>query len=175
MLSKFSQRKLPAVLQQRAKSGERSCGECGLCCMTHGVDFGGGVVKPALQWCEHWSNACKCAIYSKRPAGCRNFECDWLKGIGMDNHRPDKTGIVLDLISEPRIPNGAILQMWEGIEGALASPFATLVKRESLTRGVLVSHLHQSGQRKIFVPSIVHLTERQLAKLAEEQFEVVPS
>lgn len=35
-------------------------------------------------------------MYEKRPPGCVEFACQYLKGVGEDTERPDKVGFVLD-------------------------------------------------------------------------------
>lgn len=64
----------------------RQCGECSLCCVLPAIPQLG---KPANVRCKHLT-AKGCGIYESRPAVCRKFECDWLKGAG--DERPDVVG-----------------------------------------------------------------------------------
>ena len=46
--------------------------------------------------CPHMRNGWHpCGIYDDRPAGCRKFECDWLRGHLASKDRPDKFGLVV--------------------------------------------------------------------------------
>ena len=68
----------------------RTCGDCTACCRAIAVEALG---KPRLTHCKHQDKGC--AIYESRPQQCRAFACLWLMGIGADDARPDKTGVVL--------------------------------------------------------------------------------
>lgn len=68
----------------------RRCDGCTACCAACGI---GELKKPMGQVCEH---ECEqgCAIYTKKPAECSQFQCAWLQGIGDESHRPDLVGLV---------------------------------------------------------------------------------
>jgi hypothetical protein len=53
----------------------RACGSCTLCCKTVAVTE---LAKPAGIWCPHCQRSRGCAIYETRPAGCRDFYCEWM-------------------------------------------------------------------------------------------------
>jgi hypothetical protein len=46
-----------------------------LCCKTLAV---AELAKPPGAWCPHCLRSGGCAIYESRPAGCRDFHCEWL-------------------------------------------------------------------------------------------------
>jgi hypothetical protein len=73
---------------------KRQCGECFACCAHFHVPE---VPKKAGEICPHVC-AGGCAVYQSRPAPCREFECEWLKGTALAEGllRPDKEGLVLD-------------------------------------------------------------------------------
>ena len=153
-------------------AASRSCGSCGMCCKTHAVQFESGFKKPAGKWCEHWSREKHCGIYERRPNPCRFFRCEWLKGMGGDKHRPDRTKVVLDFVKLPEAPPGGILQMWEGAEGGLGTPYAREVARGALASNILTSHLYLNSRRRIFIPPGRELTQDFLEGVEREGFEI---
>jgi Fe-S-cluster containining protein len=107
---------------------KRQCGECNLCCkllpmqgrteervlhtaeamLEHGwmtlaeatsmiPDFD----KPAGVRCRHQRHHKGCAIYSRRPLGCRMWNCLWLTGADTDGMlRPDRAHYVIDIMPD---------------------------------------------------------------------------
>lgn len=71
----------------------RECGGCTACCYAMEV-YTETVRTPCWENCEHQIDA-GCAIYEDRPYPCRKFNCGWLFGIGIEEDRPDKNGILL--------------------------------------------------------------------------------
>jgi hypothetical protein len=65
----------PASALSRAPVPGRTCGSCTLCCKTAAVVE---LAKPPGIWCTHCRPAKGCAIYDTRPAGCREFHCEWM-------------------------------------------------------------------------------------------------
>ncbi len=161
------------AFQLGGERGKRVCGDCGACCKTHAVAFEGADTKPAGKWCQHWNRATHCGIYAHRPDGCRHFECEWLKGMGEDKHRPDRTKVVLDYITRADAPLGGILQMWELSEGSLRSPYAREATKITLDSGILVSHIHLSGRRRLFLTATKNKIEDILENATNEGFEVI--
>ncbi len=76
-----------------AEGGERSCGECGMCCKLMGVE---ALAKPPHAWCGHFRKGAGCAIYADRPKACADYACYWLqaKHLGPE-WRPDRARFVL--------------------------------------------------------------------------------
>lgn len=81
----------------------RECGTCCLCCKL--IPFRelrqGGVelAKPGYEWCEHArpGSTRACAIYADRPDSCAMFVCGWRLGLGIEESRPDRSGVVVNL------------------------------------------------------------------------------
>lgn len=66
----------------------RTCGSCTLCCKTVAV---AELAKPAGAWCTHCRPSRGCSIYDARPAGCRDFHCEWLRSEKLGPEwRPDR-------------------------------------------------------------------------------------
>lgn len=79
-----------------AKSSNRGCGTCTLCCRLLPTRFDDGTTKPANQRCRH---QCRkgCAIYGAHPLDCQAFECRWLAAVGTEHlRRPDRSHYVID-------------------------------------------------------------------------------
>lgn len=133
----------------------RSCGSCSACCKTHPVDAEPEeptFQKPAGTWCVRWHKKCGCTMYEQRPSRCRSFRCEWLKGMGSDAHRPDRTRVVIDFVIFEGGPLHGICQLWEVAPGALATPFAKSITLQCLTAGIWTSHLSISGGCRLFIP-----------------------
>jgi hypothetical protein len=57
--------------------------------------------KPAGQRCPHQRHGKGCAVYAKRPLGCRIWSCRWLVGDDTaDLRRPDRTHYVIDMLPD---------------------------------------------------------------------------
>ena len=106
----------------------RACGDCTLCCkllpmsaaqnaaanrtaasmVEHGLlsikELAGMVKvfdKPAGQRCPHQRHHKGCAIYAKRPLGCRVWNCRWLVNNDCnDLSRPDRSHYVIDVMPD---------------------------------------------------------------------------
>jgi Fe-S-cluster containining protein len=77
-----------------AAESSRECGDCTACCtVLEQVELR----KPMRCACEHIVRA-GCRIYAERPAGCREFNCLWLRGAlpADQSFRPDHLGVLLD-------------------------------------------------------------------------------
>jgi hypothetical protein len=71
----------------------RACGSCTLCCKAVGV---AELAKPAGSWCAHCRPAKGCSVYEARPAGCRDFHCEWLRSEALGPEwKPDRARFVL--------------------------------------------------------------------------------
>jgi hypothetical protein len=83
--------------KQIARLG-RSCGECYACCVHLGIE---ALHKWPGQPCKHLDGSGgadkRCTIYQSRPRACSHYYCGWLAGIGSDNIRPDRSGILITL------------------------------------------------------------------------------
>lgn len=71
----------------------RACGSCTLCCKTVAV---AELAKPAGTWCPNCQRSKGCAIYESRPAGCRDFYCEWLLSEDLGPEwKPDRAKFTL--------------------------------------------------------------------------------
>ncbi len=134
-----------------AATPQRQCGECNLCCrllpmkadayppekiaeiaglmIAHGLaspaHFKGMIAdfdKPAGTPCQHQSHAHGCNIYSRRPFGCRFWNCRWLVNDDTaELRRPDRSRYVVDIMPDfvTMAPNDgspptniAVVQVW---------------------------------------------------------------
>lgn len=75
----------------------RSCGPCRACCTIKGVDDL-DPPKPANTPCASLC-ARGCSRYATRPESCRTYLCAWRLGLGGSEARPDRSGVVVDLVS----------------------------------------------------------------------------
>lgn len=74
----------------------RECGECYTCCVYLGIEE---LKKFPGVSCRHLSGASgpktRCTIYSSRPNACQKYNCFWKKGLGPEEARPDKSGLLV--------------------------------------------------------------------------------
>jgi hypothetical protein len=57
--------------------------------------------KPSGAKCKHSRHGKGCAVYDRRPFGCRFWMCQWLAGKGTsDMHRPDRSHYVIDIMPD---------------------------------------------------------------------------
>jgi Fe-S-cluster containining protein len=111
-------------------------------------------------WCKDCSIGKGCNIYETRPKGCRDFQCEWLKGYGSEDERPDRLHIILDrAVRDPSIivPEGVLapdemFQIWEVSEGALDSKGRRVMQitKEMADQGLYVLHIPLHGLGKLF-------------------------
>lgn len=95
----------------------RACGGCSQCCTVLRVDE---LHKRAGRPCPELRGDGGCGIYERRPDICRDYRCLWLRGRFEDEDRPDRSGGIVDLLSEA---GGARLSIQEVAPGAFdASP-----------------------------------------------------
>ncbi|GEM_PF-1935087 len=141
-----------------ASPESRACGSCSACCKTHKVSDTRFVKEPGV-WCQFCVKGQGCRIYEERPSACKAFYCEWHKGAGEEKHRPDRTKVVLDFVSDPQGLPGGVLQMWEVTEGTLTQAYAKEVSLETLGYGIWVSHFYLSGRKRLFTPPSRLLTE----------------
>lgn len=92
-MTRNDRRRLKVFLEQTLDSAlaTRVCGECTACCTAMAI---AELNKPCFVPCTHVTEH-GCSIYSDRPPSCRAFVCAWRAGIGTDDQRPDRLGIVL--------------------------------------------------------------------------------
>jgi hypothetical protein len=92
----------------------RSCGTCSLCCKVFDVPPVNN--KPAGKWCDHCKPGRGCAIWTDRPAMCRDYHCHWHYDLSLGAEwRPDVAKFILS-----REPGG----IWLSIVADMAQPNA---------------------------------------------------
>lgn len=82
----------------------RPCGTCYQCCITLGIN---SLHKRPGQACKHLSGANlegRCSIYTARPEACVKYFCCWAAGMGEEDWRPDKSGVLVSAY-EPEGPH----------------------------------------------------------------------
>lgn len=150
---------------------KRTCGTCVACCIYYKIND--GVIKDALTACsflcskpeepskresdnmpllekKHYQlkSENNCTIHEKRPGTCANYFCEWLKGEGLENDRPDKSGVIFDNIAPNGLVENAIIAkpLWLGAEDETAGIEAINNVSRSSDKPVLVS---QFTERKL--------------------------
>ena len=97
---------------------KRSCGECSLCCTTHGVP---AINKSIGEKCKfQHDQPLGCSIYANRPLSCRNYKCAQLEGLAPDDAKPSVTGIVIDSSTVSLFGAESPLMVWllTAVEGS---------------------------------------------------------
>lgn len=101
----------------------RDCGSCGSCCTVMRINE---IQKPVETRCPYQREGVGCcSIYDtpKKPKGCSDFECEWLRGLGTDEHRPDKLGVLMYPPTREIVTSGfKVLMCCEVWEGAFENP-----------------------------------------------------
>lgn len=140
----------------------RSCGGCNACCKAFLVPEVG---KIDGNWCQHCVIGIGCSIYDSRPTACREYACAWLNGLGDDDFRPDRLGVMVD-VQDFRLHRRtvALLHLFEMRDGALANPYVQRLIEENKDQGLVVICHYQSGstyrqdismRRHLFTPGEV--------------------
>lgn len=106
----------------------RTCGECSACCTTHQVSE---VNKPVGVTCLHCADGGGCKIYSTRPEPRRVYQCLWLRGALLEDHRPDKSGIVCELRNSEVGYVVILREYWSGAIDGLAAQTMMKVARNN--------------------------------------------
>jgi len=86
----------------------RTCGSCVACCIYLRIDDP-ELEKEGMRHCPHVAtdepevpgkSVCYtgqgCTIQHMKPKTCAGYQCEWLKGHGLDEDRPDLSGILVD-------------------------------------------------------------------------------
>lgn len=90
--------------QQNLNPSPRACGTCYSCCLNLGITE---LKKYPTQTCKHLDGTIpdkRCTIYSTRPRACSRYNCSWIEGLGDDDARPDKSGILITPYPSPDLP-----------------------------------------------------------------------
>ena len=117
----------------------RTCGTCRVCCVRPEVPELG---KPMDAPCPHLNPDAEsergCMVFGEatRPRVCGGFSCAWLMGLGDEDDRPDKLGVLM----QPTVRDGEwVLAFVEDRPGALRS------ERAQWLLGAWAAHCDQQG------------------------------
>lgn len=149
---------------------KRGCDGCTLCCFTHGITIDGFLTfKKAFQWCKECTEGQGCAVYvNGRPSVCEGFLCAWLEGLGSEEDRPDKTGVV------PEWRNtrfGRTLVIFGRTDEALKTPYAKELVARYVSRGAPVA-CFSPNEKRILLREGAIVEESLLRKTEEEKIEI---
>lgn len=116
----------------------RSCGDCTACCGVLGVIE---LDKEPFRRCEHVTPV-GCGAYESRPETCRDYACEWLKGLAQRRYRPDRVGLIVDAVSggEDGTTNTVrVREVWPGaFHSKRGREFATWLKQRGQLNVILV-------------------------------------
>lgn len=77
----------------------RECGSCTACCHAFHIEW---LDKPKNEPCTHCTGT-GCSIHASKHFECDSFECAYIQSnIDNDNLRPDKCGIIFELLKDGR-------------------------------------------------------------------------
>jgi Fe-S-cluster containining protein len=104
-------------------SNERPCGDCTVCCVVPKItDI--GFEKDRFEKCKFCKINRGCSVYDKRPQACSAFSCLWKMNFTHESKRPDKSGIMIDLLpANSGKETTQIFVFYEYKEGAFKSKF----------------------------------------------------
>lgn len=154
---------------------DRECGECTMCCKVLDVDHTVGTPewreaaakrhgeplpddmmemfsKPGGQWCQHADRSVGCTVYPKRPLVCRLFKCLWLMDIGHEEHRPDRSKVILTQEGKSDGPFGIIVCVYESYPGTSANPVVTRLLRPLRLKFPVCIVPSQKMKRRMTIP-----------------------
>ena len=147
--------------------GKRTCGKCTACCKTHAIPK---INKPEGKWCGNCKIGKGCIIYLTRPKECKDFRCEWLKGFGRKDTRPDLIKIVLDYQTNGLLKK--LFTLWEVSKKALSSPFAKNMINFSLINKIPVCLIYCNGKKELFIPENLRLLKKVLKQLKQENIKL---
>jgi hypothetical protein len=151
VMPQFDMEKLEKELDENLRT--RVCGECTACCTVMGVEE---IEKPAGEPCQHICDK-GCAIYGSHPKACQDFLCAWKTGFDEMARRPDKSGLVGDIMREdsPAHPGVIFREVWPGAFDEnkerideLASKVVVFLVRGNLPRKMLGPEHRMVAMRK---------------------------
>jgi hypothetical protein len=137
----------PRILQRPWNPGplSRKCGDCRMCCIALPV------IAPEYDVVSHPGEPCRhlcasgCGVYGTpaRPRLCHDYACNWLRGHGSVEQRPDRMG-ALPTIAEDR--RQLVLYLAPGLTPDTMSRAARAYARTWLRRvGSAVLYLYGEG------------------------------
>lgn len=72
----------------------RRCGGCDVCCTLPDIPELKKPLDTPCRFLRSGRGGVGCSRYETRPAVCREYRCGWLDGLGEDEDRPDRLGIM---------------------------------------------------------------------------------
>lgn len=145
----------------------RQCGECTLCCFTHGIPT---LDKERLHYCQHCMPGVGCHIYETRPDECRDFTCLWLEDYGTVNERPDKVQIVINL---SLTVIGHMIIMVGTTPEAFDSAYAQRASAYFAKRHMPILRFHRDGKRELVLLKGAAPIGFLVRQAQREKFEIV--
>lgn len=150
---------------------KRECGGCTACCTTHGINE---LQKKPGKPCQFCDEGVGCKVYNNRPASCRYFACEWLKGAFGDNKRPDYCGVVFDLQAARGLPKGGkVLVAFEYLSGSLDQFRSEGLVEEILAAGVFVIFRYLSGRSQFYAPIGLKISQEAFEHLQAKKAEII--
>jgi hypothetical protein len=117
----------------------RTCGTCRVCCVRPEIpELGKAMDAPCVYLNPDTGSEHGCMVFGQqsRPRVCGGFSCAWLMGLGEEDDRPDKLGVLM----QPTLREGAwVLAFVEDRPGALRS------ERAQWLLGAWAAHCDQQG------------------------------
>lgn len=146
----------------------RQCGDCAACCFVMGVKEIG---KPVMSKCQHQAKK-GCSIYAERPTPCRVYSCLWREGFGLREHRPDKLGVIFDLVREGVFATNKVVMAREVFAGS-SKLQKVRVLLDTFSHSMVVAILPAEGPRRLLGPAglvkqVVFAAEEALGGLTTE-------
>lgn len=155
------------------KPSNRTCGGCTACCFTHGVQSNDRTMfKTERTPCVHCEEGVGCKVYNspEKPMACDTFWCVWLLGLGGEDDRPDKSGVVVTWNTSDDLRR---LHLTEFEAGALESDFALRVTAGFVQKGTIpVLYMYRDGRKKLVVKPEANFSLEEVAALRERGLEV---
>jgi hypothetical protein len=122
-------RSLPVATQTRP------CDGCTECCSVFGVDE---IEKDPWIPCDQLSHE-GCSIYETRPKQCRGFHCLWQSGVGTQDDRPDRLGVIYAATNgRTDFTRQQEIQAYEIEPGAFDEPRVVKLSQRFVDKGRLV-------------------------------------
>ncbi|TSC63466.1 MAG: hypothetical protein Athens041674_98 [Parcubacteria group bacterium Athens0416_74] len=147
-------------------STKRACGGCTLCCFTYDVRDDGKQITRSFDWCTHCDIGLGCKIHeTTQPSVCAQWLCAWRDGLGSDDERPDKTGVVPEWRYTRQ---GKTLVLIGSTSDSLESDYARNLTKTYAKRRVPIIHMHPDG-RKYFVYEQDVLVDADVAMSAKRE------
>jgi Fe-S-cluster containining protein len=115
------------------------------------------IQKAGGEKCIHCDTS-GCRVHKTKPLSCKIFACNWLKGEGLEKHRPDIFGVVFDSVLSPTLKD-YLLQVFEVKKGSLQNKEIKNYIRSKLNAGTPVLVIPMNEKHIFFAP-IIYSTKK---------------